>query len=221
MKSGYTQISMVLDRSGSMEPIRQDTIGGVNLFLKEQQAVPGEATISLVQFNDNYQPILDFVPLRDAQPLTKKTYEPNGNTALYGAIGVLLEATGNRLKSLSEDARPEKVIFVIVTDGEENSSHRYEWSRMWDSAKLKEAIDRQTNQYKWEFVYIGANQDAIQNAQQVGITGQNAMNYTANAQGTHDLYRAVSSNARSYRGGQRANMAWSGKQHQAQKDAAK
>jgi len=218
MKANSTNITIVLDKSGSMEPIRQDTIGGFNRFLEEQQKVPGEATLTTVFFDHEYRP-KSSTPIKSFRTLTAEDYAPQGNTCLYGAVGCAMRETGERLKALGEEQRPEKVIFVIITDGEENSSHKHEWSRSHNADTVKADIERQQNTYKWQFVFIGANQDAILNASRMGIHTANAMNYTDNAEGTHKLYASMSANVRSFRTGTARNMSWSASQRKEQERA--
>lgn len=221
MKQNYTDIVIVLDRSGSMASVRNDTIGGFNKFVDEQRNVPGEARLTLVQFDDQYEPFINAVPIREVKPLTEATYVPRGWTALHGAVGKTIEAAGERFKAMLESERPGKVIFVIVTDGEENSSHKYEWSNAWDEARVKQMVEHQTNTYQWQFVYIGANQDAVLNARRGGIIGANAINYTANAVGTRRLYASLSRKVADYRVGTDNDMSWSAADHLAQQDANK
>jgi uncharacterized protein YegL len=220
MKKNYTDIIIVLDRSGSMQSVRTDTIGGVNKFIEEQQKTPGEATFSLFLFDHEYNRTSNAIPIKDARLLTEESYQPRGNTCLYGAIGCAINETGERLKNTPEDQRPEKVIFVIVTDGEENSSHKHEWSKTHTAASIKSQIELQSGTYKWEFVYIGANQDAIQNAGRIGINADRSLNYTQNHAGTKDLYGSLSSNVRSMRLGSKADMSWETKDRQLQAQAA-
>lgn len=203
-----------------METIRTETISGVNRFIEDQRGVPGEARITLVQFDDRYEPVINAAPIRDARPLTAETFVPRGNTCLFGAIGRTIDDTGKRFSEMPEGERPGKVVFVIVTDGEENSSPMHEWSRAHTSDTNREKIERQTQIYKWQFVYIGANQDAILNAAAVGIAPKQAMNYTANAAGTEALYMSASSNLRAFRMNARADMAWSD-EDRAKQEAAK
>lgn len=210
---------MVLDRSGSMETVRNDTIGGFNKFLTEQQAVPGEATVSLYQFNHDCDRTLNAAPIKDAKPLARESYAPSGNTCLFGAVGLAIQETGELLKSKAEHDRPEKVVCVIITDGEENSSHKHEWSQRHTQASIKQSIEHQTNAYKWQFVYIGANQDAILNAATIGIGATNALNYTHNAVGTEKLYKSASSNLRSFRMASKSDMSWEATQRKEQDDA--
>lgn len=219
MRKDHTDIIMVLDRSGSMDAVRTDTIGGVNRFIDDQQKVPGEARFTLVQFDDKYEPLLNAVPIKDAKPLTEATYVPRGSTALYGAIGRTVEDAGRRLAAMPESERPEKVVCVIVTDGQENNSQHNEWSRMFDAAKIKSMIETQQNAYKWQFVFIGANQDAILAAQGIGIDTSNAINYTANKVGTEKLYASASSNLRAFRTSAKADMSWDAKQRKEQEAA--
>jgi len=219
MRNDYTDITIVLDRSGSMQTVRTDTIGGVNRFIEEQRKVPGEATLCLNQFDHDYTKGTPRA-IKDAALLDESNYAPRGNTCLYGAIGCAIQETGERLKALPEDQRPAHVIFVIVTDGEENSSHLHEWSRQHTAASIKAAVEQQAGVYKWQFVYIGANQDAILNAAKLGVNVSNALNYTANKAGTSGLYKSFSANVRSMRVGAKRDMSWEADQRKEQSDAA-
>jgi uncharacterized protein YegL len=163
MKENYTHISFVLDRSGSMQSMLNDAIGGFNAFLAEQQAFPGEATFTLAQFDNIYELIYPFANLQDVKPLTKETFVPRGSTALLDAIGKCIIETGKHLAATPEPARPEKVLFVILTDGEENSS------REFDLHKINELITHQQDVYQWQFIFLAANQDAIASASRLGI----------------------------------------------------
>lgn len=219
MKQNYTDIIIVLDRSGSMQSVKTDTIGGFNRFLEDQQMLPGEARITLAQFDDEYETVLNAVPIKDAKSLNDQTYVPRGNTPLHGAIGRTIEDTGRRFHGMQDHDRPEKVVFLIITDGEENSTHKYEWSKPWSASKVKEMIERQTSAYKWHFVYIGANQDAIVNAAKMGIAASNALNYTSNAEGTQKLYRSASANLCALRTNKSDSMSWSKKDREDQEQA--
>lgn len=196
MKQGYTHIAIVLDRSGSMSSIKADTIGGFNEFLKGQKAVPGQATLTLAQFDHEYDVLFDMADLQSVPELTDEAFIPRGNTALWDAIGRTIVSEGEKLKALPEDERPEKVIFVIVTDGEENSSQEYK-----DSSAIHAQIEHQRDVYGWEFIFLGANQDAVVTARRLGIQAQHSLTYAANAMGVNGAYASVSQNIANYRMG--------------------
>jgi hypothetical protein len=186
MKQRYTHISFVLDRSGSMESVKDDTIGGFNQFLSEQKTVVGKATITLVQFDDLYEYIIDMTDIVVAKPLDEKTFVPRGWTALFDAIGRCIDETGAALSKLPESDRPEQVIFVILTDGMENASRKY------TRESIEARISHQRDVYKWQFVFLGANQDAISSATSIGISAKSSMTYAQTSVGTKDAYRALS-----------------------------
>jgi len=160
MRSDLTDITLVVDRSGSMQERREDAQGGVNAFIQQQVKEPGEATLTLVQFDAEYEVVHSGVPIEDVPE-----YElvPRGMTALLDAVGRAINETGKRLSDLKKKARPGLVIFVINTDGLENSSR--EFSR----EQIREMIERQQEQYDWHFTYLGANQDAFAEARGMGI----------------------------------------------------
>jgi hypothetical protein len=168
MKPDLTDITLVVDRSGSMEAIREDAEGGVNAFVREQAQQAGEALLTLVQFDTEYEFVHQGVPVKRA-PAYKLV--PRGSTALLDAVGRAINETGDRLAKMAEPDRPGLVIFVIVTDGEENSS------REFSKAQIKEMIDRQQTQYHWQFTFLGANQDAFAEAGGMGIAACGVANY--------------------------------------------
>jgi hypothetical protein len=213
MKKDYTDINIVLDRSGSMESIKSDTIGGFNSFLNEQKKVAGEATITLVQFDDIYEEVYKAIPLSNAPLLNNDTFIPRNTTALLDAIGKTIVQTGNRLAAMSEDNRPEKVIFVILTDGLENASHEYKIEQ------INRMISHQRDVYKWEFVFLGANQDAIATASQMGISQANALTYAANTIGTQKAFDAVAYNIAAYRANIAPSASFSDEDREEQKKA--
>jgi len=189
-----TDISVLLDRSGSMQSIKADTIGGFNEFLKAQKELPGEATLTLVQFDSGgYDRVIDAKPIVQAEPLTDATFLPRGNTPLLDSMARAIRETGERLKVMADASRPEKVVMVIITDGEENSSR--EFSR--DAVMAMVAHQRDT--YKWEFIYLGANQDAIKAAASMGIPAAFAASYTG--ANTKQAYGASSRMVASMRSG--------------------
>ena len=195
MKNDLTDISVILDRSGSMESVKTDTIGGFNAFLKTQKEAPGEALLTLAQFDDQYEIVHSGKNIQDVTNLTAETFVPRGMTALLDAIGRTINATGVRLSALPEAQRPGKVIFVILTDGQENKSTEF------TREKISEMIKHQTEVYKWDFVFLGANQDAIQAGASIGVMAGNSMTYAANAKGTQAAFVSVGATMCAYRGG--------------------
>jgi len=195
MRQDLTDISIVLDRSGSMQSVKDDTIGGLNAFLKEQQAQPGDANLTLAQFDDLYEIVHDAVPIKNVPELTDKTFVPRGMTALLDAIGKTIVNTGVRLAAMPEDQRPGRVIFVILTDGEENHSKEY------DLGRINAMIAEQTDKYSWSFVFLGANQDAIKAAMGMGISASHALDFMANSQGVQCAFSSTSRHMSSYRAG--------------------
>jgi Mg-chelatase subunit ChlD len=186
MKTGFTDITIVLDRSGSMQDVRTDTIGGVNTFLNAQRAGSGQCVVSLVQFDDEYEPLYSARDIKDAPLLTLETFVPRGWTALFDAIGRTVIETGRRLSAMSEEQRPEKVIFVIVTDGFDNVSKEFTQER------VAQMNAHQRTVYGWDFVFIGANQDAVETGKGLGISAASSMTYAANAAGTQQAFTSAS-----------------------------
>lgn len=180
-----TDITIILDRSGSMKEIREDVIGGFNAFIEEQKKDPSPATVSLVQFDDEYEPVYFGKTLQEVPLLTKETFVPRGWTALRDAVAFTIIKTGERLAALSEEARPNKVLMVVITDGQENKSK--EWR---DPAKVGALIKEQTEKYKWQFVYIGANQDSFAAGSELNFTS--TCDFSATPQGTQDMYKGMS-----------------------------
>jgi uncharacterized protein YegL len=170
MKKGLTEIIFVLDESGSMSMAKTDTIGGFNEFVEGQKRIPGEAKMTLVKFSTYYNIVYDGVLLPFVKNLDLETYTPGGGTALLDAIGKAIDTVGSRLSETEESERPEKVMFIVLTDGEENSSRTY------SHQKISDMVKHQTDTYKWEFVFMGANIDAFSNAQSINIT--NSVNTT-------------------------------------------
>lgn len=173
MKKGLTHIIFVIDRSGSMSSIASDMIGGFNSFITKQKELPDECRVTLVQFDTEYEELLRGVPLLEVKELTNKTFVPRGCTALYDAVGKSINSVGQVFSDMPEDERPEKVLFVTITDGLENSSQEF------TAEKVREMIEHQTNVYKWEFVYIGANQNSWDVGQSMGISGNKTINYVS------------------------------------------
>lgn len=190
MKQNYTHIAAVLDRSGSMRSIIDKTLEGFNGFVAEQQRVPGDATLSLVIFDDRYETVHDFVNLQEVPVLTKATFYPRGWTAQYDAMAKTIISTGERLAALPESERPSKVIVLVMTDGQENASKEFpgESGRL----ALKAMIEEQTKVYSWEFVFMGANIDAQATAASLGFKGTNVAQYAATNAGTLGAFESMS-----------------------------
>jgi hypothetical protein len=164
----YTDITMVLDRSGSMQSIKDDTIGGFDAFISEQRRVPGRCTVSMVQFDNVYEEVYTGRDLADVPSLT---LVPRGSTAMLDAIGRAVSATGARLAAMPEDARPGTVIVGIMTDGLENASREFTY------AMVKAMIEQQEHVYGWTFMYMGANQDAIEVGASLGVARDRSLTY--------------------------------------------
>jgi hypothetical protein len=186
---------IIIDESGSMGPLVDDTIGGVNTFLKEQKKVKGKATVTLVKFANTVEYIHENENLKNVRPLGRNDYSPGGGTALLKAMDQTIEDTGKFLAGLPEHERPAKVVVLTVTDGQENASG-YPYSK----ARISQKINHQRDNYKWEFVFLGANQDAIQEGQSLGFMASHAMNYAASAIGTRALYKTLSNKVELSRG---------------------
>lgn len=187
MKANYTHTVLVLDKSGSMETIRHDTAGSVNSFIKQQKAVPGEATFQLIQFNTDHiaGPIHD---IRHEPEFSVQGYRPDGSTALLDAVGKAIEDTGEFLNGKLEPDRPSRVIIVIATDGQENASRKFTRERIF------EMVTMQRDVYKWDFVFLGANIDSFMAAGSIGIGRQATSNYAHNAGGVAAAYASTGRN---------------------------
>ncbi len=187
MKQNSTLITIILDRSGSMGSVRDATITGFNEFLKGQQAVTGEAKMSLIQFDDAYEINFMAKEIGEVKPLTHETYQPRGGTALLDAIGRTIIETGKTLSEMKEEDRPTKVIVVIQTDGQDNQS------REFNKIKISEMIKLQRDTYKWDFIFLGAGQDAIMSASTMGIGAAHAMSYNSTQKGSQAVYATMDS----------------------------
>lgn len=196
MKGGdnlKSEIVCIVDRSGSMGSIADDAIGGFNTFLEDQKKVPGEATLTYVQFDHEIDTVLENKPLDRVEPIDTKTYQPRGTTALLDAVGTTIDSTGDRLNGVPEASRPGKVIVAILTDGMENASKKYTRSR------IKEMIQHQKEKYNWEFIFLAANQDAFAEGAQLGIDKKDTFNFAATGVGVRSAYRNMSDSTTQYR----------------------
>ena len=202
MNANLTEIVFILDRSGSMSSLTSDTIGGFNSFIEKQKNEPGEALLTTILFDDQYEVLHNGMNLKEVQPMTRDQYWARGMTAMYDAIGKTINEVGARLSATSEEDRPSKVIFVITTDGMENASREY------TQAKVKEMIQHQTEKYSWEFIFLGANIDSAKQARDIGISSDFAANYCATADGLSSMYDAVDAAVCSVRGCGTISKSW-------------
>jgi uncharacterized protein YegL len=189
-KPNYTHIVALLDRSGSMQVVQGDTIGGFNTFVEEQKKVPGEATLTLVQFSDKCETTFADVPLNHVAPLNVETYKPSGWTALNDALAKTVHDVGSKLSVKPEKERPSKVIVLVMTDGAENSSK--EFVGQHGLKKLSSMVTHQKEKYNWEFVFIGANIDAFAAASHYGIGVGQTINYTSDSFGQQNAFKSLS-----------------------------
>ena len=185
MKKNLTEIVFILDRSGSMAGLEDDTIGGFNAMIEKQKKEPVEALVSTVLFDNESEVIHDRVDIQRIKPMTRNEYYGRGCTALLDAVGCAIHHIGNVHKYAREEDRPEKTLFVITTDGMENASRKYSYE------KLKAMIQRQKEKYGWEFLFLGANIDAAREASRFGISADRAANYHADSKGTNVIYETV------------------------------
>ena len=185
MKKGLTELVFILDRSGSMSGLEADTIGGFNAMIEKQKKEDGEAYVSTVLFDHVSEVLHDRVSLRKIEPMTDTQYTVRGCTALLDAIGGAIHHIGNVHKYAREEDRPEKTIFVITTDGMENASRTY------TAEKVKAMIEKEKAKYGWEFLFLGANIDAVSTAKTFGISEDRAVRYHCDSKGTQLNYRAV------------------------------
>ena len=185
MKKGLTEIVFILDRSGSMSGLEKDTIGGFNSLIARQKKEEGRALVSTVLFDNDSRVIHDRVSVEKVRPMTEKEYFVGGSTALLDAVGCAVKHIANVHKYAREEDRPEKTLFVITTDGMENASRYYSYD------KVKQLIENQKEKYGWEFLFLGANIDAVSTASRFGITADRAVDYHSDSQGTQLNYQVV------------------------------
>jgi len=186
MRKNLTELVFILDRSGSMSGLELDTIGGFNSMIAKQKSEAGQAVISTVLFDNTSEVIHDRVDIQKIEPMTDKQYYVRGCTALLDAIGGAIHHIGNVHKYARDEDRPEHTLFIITTDGMENASHKY------SSDRVKEMIERQKTKYGWEFLFLGANIDAVETAGNFGIDAGRAVNYHCDSEGTALNYEVLS-----------------------------
>jgi uncharacterized protein YegL len=196
MKKDYTHIAVIIDESGSMCGQQMDVIGGFNTFIKKQKEVIGQCTLSLIKFNNIVsEPVYNFIDINLVADLTEKTYHPGGGTALLDAVGKTVNEVGFALHKKPESERPEKVIVIIMTDGEENSSFKFKLE------DVKSMIKEQSDIYKWQFVFIGAGLDAFQAGTMLGVASSSTLSSSHSATGYARAYASLGNNVTAYRCG--------------------
>ena len=202
MKNNLTELVFILDKSGSMAGLEADTIGGFNAMLKKQQKADGDAYVTTVLFNHDYELLHDRIHVKGISAMTDEDYEVGGTTALLDAIGFTIQKIKNVQKRTSESQRAEKVLFVITTDGMENASCEY------TVEKIKKMIRVQKEKYDWQFIFLGANIDAVTTAAKFGIEEDFAVDYHADEIGTQLNYEAVSEAVSNLRSGKKIDRSW-------------
>ena len=202
MKKNLKELVFILDRSGSMAGLENDTIGGFNAMIEKQKKEPGEALISTVLFDTECDVIHDRIHIQEIAPLTQDTYYVRGCTALLDAVGKAIHHIGNVHKYAREEDRPEKTLFVITTDGMENASREYSYNQ------VRRMIQHQKEKYGWEFLFLGANIDAAKEAARFGIDKDCAADYHADSKGTAVIYSAVNDAVCSIRADQPISAKW-------------
>jgi Mg-chelatase subunit ChlD len=193
MNKNYTDITVVLDSSGSMGTIVQSTIDGYNEFIDKQRKDKGTTKVSLISFNDNSNTIYAGINIKYVEALTRLTYIPGGNTALLDALGSAIDCAGARFRHMEEKDRPDKVIILVITDGQEN------YSKIYSKAEIRSRILMQQDLYNWAFVFIGANQDSFLAAKDYGISAINSLNYVQTQQGTKRMWDEVTCSTQIYK----------------------
>ncbi|MDR2201521.1 MAG: VWA domain-containing protein [Clostridiales bacterium] len=185
MKDNLTELVFILDRSGSMGGLEGDTIGGYNNLIEKQKAEPGEANLTTVLFDDRYELLHDGADIKKVAPVTDKEYFVRGTTALLDAVGRTIDAVGKRLSETPEPERPANVMFVITTDGMENASKTYSLE------KVRGMIEHQKEKYSWEFLFLGANIDAVATARDFGISEDRAAEYRHDSVGVDACFKSM------------------------------
>ncbi len=193
MRKNLTELVFILDRSGSMSGLERDTIGGFNSMLDKQKAVEGECRITTVLFDNRYKLLHDRINIRAVSPMTEREYQVGGSTALLDAIGKTIQKLANVQKSTAEEYRAENVMFVIITDGEENSSQEY------TSQKVKDMISHEKEKYGWEFIFLGANIDAVETAGKFGIAPDRTVDYVPDGAGVELSFQMMGEAAATFR----------------------
>lgn len=185
MNKNLTEVIFVLDRSGSMEHLTTETIGGYNSLIEKQRKEAGEVRITTVLFDDELEILYDCKPINEVQRLTDNEYYARGCTALLDAVGTTIDCVGKRLSETAEAEKPNHILFVITTDGYENASHEY------SKGKIKEMIKRQQDTYSWHFMFLGANIDSVSEADSIGIRPCMATNFSTSEKGVRSTFHVM------------------------------
>jgi len=195
MQVGYTHLSVILDRTGSMESIRDDVIGGFNAFVRDQKGQPGKATLTLVQFDsqDPYEVLYRFRPVQSVPELTRNTYVPRASTPLLDAIGRGINDLETCIAEIGEGERPSKVVFVIITDGQENASLEF------NKGQIVKMIKDKTDNHGWQFLFLSADLDAVGDAVSYGTRADATLLFRKDARGTAEAWNALSCSVSDYR----------------------
>ena len=202
MKNEMTELVFILDKSGSMAGLEKDTIGGFNALVEKQRQLQGDVRVTTVLFNQSYELLHDRISLKGISTLTEDDYEVGGTTALLDAIGSTVQKIANAQKRTMEEERADKVMFVITTDGMENASCEYNYK------KINEMIAMQKQKFNWEFIFLGANIDAVATARQFGVEEEFAVEYHADPEGTQLNYQVLSEAVSSFRTGKSIDRNW-------------
>jgi len=202
MKRNFTELVFILDRSGSMAGLESDTIGGFNAMLERQKNEPGDAVVTTVLFDDRFELLHDRIDIKAVRPITEKEYYVRGSTALLDAMGHTISKIANVQKQTAEEHRADRVMFVITTDGMENASREYTYE------KIRDMVRRQKEKYGWEFIFLGANIDAVSTAESVGITADRAANFVNDSEGISLNYKAVSEAVSAFRASRPIHGDW-------------
>lgn len=202
MKKGLTELVFILDRSGSMSGLESDTIGGYNALLEKQKSEAGETVVTTVLFDDRFELLHNRINLKSIAPITQDDYYVRGSTALLDAIGKTINIIANAQRHNAENLRVEHVMVVITTDGMENASKEYGYR------KIREMIETEKEKYGWEFIFLGANIDALETAERFGINRDRATNYNADSEGTMLNYQVISETVSNLRASAKIDKHW-------------
>lgn len=202
MNKNLTELVFILDKSGSMSGLENDTIGGFNSMLQKQKNEAGDALITTVLFDNTYELLHDRVDIKNVNNITKNEYFVGGSTALLDAMGRTINYIGKTIADIDKDNHPSKVIFVIITDGMENSS------REFSAKKIKSMVEHQKTKYSWEFIFLGANIDAVKTAENIGIDEDRTSNFCADSEGIKLNYSSVCNFVSEMRMGKYVDSSW-------------